>query len=76
MEIVTPTVKGQILIPASIRKKFGIDKGTRIFVYDDGKRIIAEPVHDDPVAAGQGMLKTRGKILKSLISDRDKEAER
>lgn len=75
MEIVTSTVKGQIVIPASIRKKFNIDKGTRIYVYDDGKRIIAEPIHDDPVVSGKGMLKTHGKALKSLIADRKKESE-
>lgn len=75
MDIVTSTVKGQIVIPASIRKKFGINKGSRICIYDDGKRIIVEPIHDDPVASGRGMLKTRGRILESLVADREKESE-
>ena len=76
MVVVTATVKGQIVIPAPLRKKFKIEKGTRITIYEDGKRIIVEPIHDDPVAAGKGMLKTHGKVLKALIADREKESER
>lgn len=76
MPVVTSTVKGQILIPAPLRKKYNIEKGTRIHIFDDGKRIIVEPIQDDPVLAGRGMLKTRGKVLRSLLADREKEAER
>ena len=75
MEIVTSTIKGQIVIPASIRKKFNIVKGTRVRVYEDGERIIVEPMRDDPVASGKGMLKTGGKVLKTLIADRSEEAK-
>ena len=49
MTIVTSTVKGQIDIPADIRGKFKIKKGTRVKVYDDGKKIIVEPLPDDPI---------------------------
>jgi AbrB family looped-hinge helix DNA binding protein len=37
MPIVTSTIKGQIVIPAAIRARFKIKKGTQINVYDDGK---------------------------------------
>jgi AbrB family looped-hinge helix DNA binding protein len=76
MAVVKSTVKGQILIPAPLRKKYKIEKGTRIHIFDDGKRIIVEPIVDDPVLSGRGMLKTRGKVLQSLVADREKEAER
>lgn len=76
MPVVTSTVKGQILIPAPLRKKYKIEKGTRIHIFDDGKRIIIEPIQDDPVNAGRGMLKTRGKVLRALIADRENEAQR
>jgi AbrB family looped-hinge helix DNA binding protein len=75
MPVVTSTIKGQIVIPAPLRKKFKIDKGTRIYVYEEEGRIIIEPIVDDPVVSGKGMLKTRGKVLKSLVSDREKEAK-
>jgi AbrB family looped-hinge helix DNA binding protein len=75
MPIVTSTIKGQIVIPAEIRARFKIKKGTRFNVYPDGDRIIVEPLVDDIIAQGRGMLKTRGKILRSLMVDREKEAE-
>ena len=75
MPIVTSTIKGQIVIPAEIRTRFKIKKGTQVNVYDDGKRIIVEPLADDPIEEGRGMLKTRGKILRALVEDRKKEAE-
>jgi len=75
MASVTSTIKGQIVIPAEIRARFKIKKGTRINVYSDGDRIIVEPLVDDIIEEGRGMLKTRGKILRSLIVDREKEAE-
>jgi len=74
MSIVTSTIKGQIVIPAKIRARFKIKKGTQVNVYDDGKRIIVEPIADDPIEEGRGMLKTRGKILRALVEDRKKEA--
>ena len=75
MAIVTSTIKGQIVIPADIRKKFNIKRGSRVNVYDEGEKIIVEPLPDDPVQEGRGMLKTQGRILKALIADRKREAK-
>jgi AbrB family looped-hinge helix DNA binding protein len=75
MAVVTSTIKGQIVIPAPLRKKFQIVNGTRVQVYDDGKHIIVDPIFDDPIATGKGMLKTKGRALKALISDRKKESK-
>ena len=75
MAVVTSTVKGQIVIPAEIRKKFKLKKGSRVNVYEKGDKIIVEPLPDDPVQEGRGMLKTRGRILKALIEDRKREAK-
>ena len=75
MTIVTSTVKGQIVIPAHIRGKFKIKKGTRVNVYEEGDKIIVEPIADDPIKEGRGILKTRGRVLKALMADRKKEAK-
>lgn len=75
MSVVTSTVKGQIVIPAEIRKKFKLKKGSRVNVYEQGNKIIVEPLSDDLIKEGQGMLKTRGRILKALIEDRKREAK-
>ena len=49
MAIVTSTVKGQIVIPADLRKKYGIGKGTRVNVYEEDNKIVVEPLPVDPV---------------------------
>jgi len=73
--LVTSTIKGQIVIPADIRKKFKIKKGTRVNVYEKENKIIVEPLPDDPVQEGRGMLKTQGRVLKALMKDRKNEAK-
>ena len=75
MDVVKATVKGQVLIPASLRRKYQIERGTALRVYGGKNRIILEPVVRDPVEKGRGMLKTKGRILKSLIEDRKREAK-
>lgn len=74
--IVTSTIKGQIVIPAHIRKKFGIVKGTQIHIYEQNNKIIVEPIHEDPVEKGKGMLRTKGSVLRRLMVDRKEEAKR
>ena len=75
MDVVKATVKGQILIPVSLRRKYQIERGTPLRIYGRRNRIILEPIVQDPVEEGRGMLKTKGRILKSLIEDRKREAK-
>jgi AbrB family looped-hinge helix DNA binding protein len=75
MDVVKATVKGQILIPASLRRKYQIERGTPLRVYDKRNRIIVEPMIGDPVEEGRGILKTKGKVLRALIRDRKREAK-
>jgi AbrB family looped-hinge helix DNA binding protein len=74
MNTVKSTIKGQILIPAPLRRKYNIEKDTPLYIYDGGDRIIIEPVRNDPVSEGRGMLATKGRVLKALMADRKKEA--
>jgi AbrB family looped-hinge helix DNA binding protein len=73
----TATTKGQIVIPAEIRRKFGINKGTRIRIEvdEEAKQIILKPITRESVASLRG--KYRGKkLLKSLMADRKWERSR
>ncbi len=38
------TVKGQIVIPAELRRKYGITPNTRIAILDNGNEIILRPI--------------------------------
>ena len=78
MTIVRATVKGQVIIPARLRKKYGITKGTRVSVSEgrDEGVILLRPLPDDPISASKGMLEGNTSILNALLRDRKEEAER
>jgi AbrB family looped-hinge helix DNA binding protein len=69
------TVKGQIVIPAELRRKYRIKAGTKINVIDTGEAILLKPVTEETLKQLQGRLKGKG-VLKSLLKERLKDAER
>lgn len=69
------TVKGQIVIPASLRRKYGIKNGTKIIVTDVGDAIVLKPVTEQYLRNLQGSLKGRGG-LKTLVEERRKDKEK
>lgn len=69
------TVKGQIVIPAALRRKYGIKNGTKIIVTDNGDSISLKPVTEQYFKNLQGSLKGKGG-LKTLMDERRKDKER
>lgn len=69
------TVKGQIVIPATLRRKYGIKNGTKIIVTDIGDAIVLKPVTEQYLKNLQGSLKGKGG-LKTLMDERAKDRER
>lgn len=77
MTISKTTIKGQVIIPAQLRKKFNIKKGTRVAIMEgEGRVILIKPLPDDPIEASRGMLKGKTSLIKALLKDRQKEAMR
>jgi AbrB family looped-hinge helix DNA binding protein len=71
------TIKGQVVIPSELRKKYNIKKGSRVSIYEgEGNIIIIKPLPDDPIAASKGMLKGKTSIIKALTRDREEESNR
>ena len=69
------SIKGQIVIPVAIRRKYGIKQGTKIVVTDAGNGIILKPMTESYLKNLQGSLKGRGG-LKTLMDERRKDKER
>ncbi len=71
------TVKGQIVIPAKIRRRFGIKAGTRVQVDVDEQmhRIILTPVTRDYVQNLRAKYKGRS-LLAALATEKKREKER
>jgi AbrB family looped-hinge helix DNA binding protein len=75
--IARATIKGQVVIPAELRKKYNIKKGSKVNIYEgEGNVIIIKPLPEDPIAASKGMLKGKTSLLKALLRDREEEASR
>jgi len=69
------TRKGQTVVPAPIRKQFGIGEHSRLMWSSDGNMIRVFPVAEDPILELRGF--TKGKNLRSaLIRERKKDEER
>ena len=65
------SAKGQIVIPAALRRKYGIKNGTKIIVIDVGNAIVLKPITQQSLKNLQGSLK--GKMgLKALMDERRK----
>ena len=72
----TATVKGQIVIPSSVRRKLGIKEGTRIQIEVDEKarRIILKPITREYIHSLRGMYRGKG-LLKALMAEKKRERE-
>lgn len=75
METSVVTIKGQVVIPAKIRRKFGIKKGTKIAFIEQNRKLIIQPLDKNYFESLAGIIGTEGKILKSLMEDKKKERE-
>lgn len=68
--------KGQVVIPAVLRRKYGIKKGTVVSIYESNGEIIIRPLSDKYIRSMAGILGTKGKLLKALMREKAKERER
>ncbi len=69
------TVKGQIVIPVALRRKYGIRKGTRIHIRDEEGQTVLQPITREHLRRLRGSLKGTG-VLESLMAERHWERER
>jgi AbrB family looped-hinge helix DNA binding protein len=72
--IVKTSPKGQVVVPAEIRELIGLGPGDLVMVsHAGGRRVILEPVADDPVASVKGMLRHGPSLTAALRSEREEE---
>ena len=73
----TATTKGQIVIPAVLRRQFNIQPGTRLAISADarGERIIVQPITREYLHALRGKYQDKG-LLTALRAERKRDARR
>jgi AbrB family looped-hinge helix DNA binding protein len=67
------TTKGQLVIPARLRRRFGIKKGTRVTFVEDAGRIIVQPVTREFIRGLRGSLQGEPSALAALLAERKRE---
>ena len=70
MSTVKTLAKGQIVIPAELRKKYHIEPGTELQIMEYGGIIYLVPPVDDPIKAAEGSLPSRPSLAGQLLRER------
>ena len=65
---------GSLLLPASLRQQFLLGAGTRAVAYQEGQRIVLQPVRPYEYRMVRGTLKGTG-AFKALLDERHRERE-
>lgn len=68
-QIVLVTRKGQVTIPASKRKKYGIKEGMRVLVKDSGDGILVKPITPIEDLAGVDAGKLTLQEMRKALDD-------
>jgi AbrB family looped-hinge helix DNA binding protein len=71
----TVSVRGQTVIPHSIREALGITQATELEWSIKNGMIIILPIPADPVKAAVGVLKGRGPTSAELLAERKMQRE-
>lgn len=73
MAIVKTLSKGQIVIPAEIRKRYGIKPGSELQIMEYGGIIYLIPPVEDPIKAACGILPSKPSLSAGLLKERKGE---
>lgn len=73
MAIVKILAKGQIVIPADIRKRYHIEPGTEIQIMEYGGIIYLIPPVKDPIHSACGILPSKPSLSENILKERRKD---
>jgi AbrB family looped-hinge helix DNA binding protein len=78
MAVSTATPKGQVVIPAELRRKYKIEAGTKVSVADGDGCIVVRPLARARAGESFGVLKRFAgrSTVKALKQERRREARR
>lgn len=76
MAVAQVSAKGHVLIPRHLRKKFGLQAGTKVYVAEEEGRVVVMPLPSDPIAAATGFLAGNYSLTDDLRHEHRAEARR
>ena len=75
MESAYVTSKGQLVVPARLRRKYGIKAGTRIRFVERDREIVLQPVTRQYIRSVCGLLEERGPATPGLLKERKRDKQ-
>ena len=70
------TANGQVVIPAKLRYRLGIKKGTKLYVEERNGEIVLRPLTKEYFQKMCGILKSKTSMTQALIEERARDKER
>lgn len=67
------STKGQVVIPADLRKRHHLEPGASVQIFEYGNLICLAPIVADPVAAAWGALPGTPSLADELLQERRKD---
>jgi AbrB family looped-hinge helix DNA binding protein len=69
------TSKGQIVVPAKLRKRYGLKQGVKVYFIERDNEILFQPVTREYIRSVHGMLVSETSVTKELLQERAKDRE-
>lgn len=75
MEESTITSKGQVVVPAKLRRRYGLKPGTKVYFIERNDEILFQPQTKEFIRSVHGMLASETSVTKELLAERAKDKE-
>jgi AbrB family looped-hinge helix DNA binding protein len=76
MDTASVTSKGQLVIPARLRRKYGIEPGTKVRFLERDHEILLQPVTKEYIRSLCGLLESKTSATQELLKERARDKER
>ena len=73
METAYVTSKGQLVVPARIRRRYGIKPGTKVRFIERDNEILFQPVTKEYIRSVCGMLRSETSATQELLKERARD---
>ncbi len=68
--------KGQLVIPADLRRRYGIKAGTKVQFIEKDNQIVLQPVNKALIRSLWGIYQDEKSMTKELLKERAKDRQR
>jgi AbrB family looped-hinge helix DNA binding protein len=76
MDVAYVTSKGQLVVPARLRRKYGIKAGTKVRFVERDAEIVLQPVTRQYIRSVCGLLAEAGPATPELLKERARDRRR